>query len=425
MRLKTGLFCFAIFMIKLGLLWAQDIPFTWGHNWGVGARAMAMGGAYTAIADDYSAMYYNPAGLGQLQGVEVFATIAYMDITNRATFKGVQTSESSNYTTLNSLGVTVPVSTYRGSLVFSFGYHNIRQFDNAIFVTKFISTPGDSVTQEYNWLEEGGLNNTSFGGSIEMAPDFFLGATINFWGGRNDYTRRFRELDQPYDIWTFSDTTSTEHILTQFSGVNFTLGTLFQGNDLFRFGGVITTPVTLKGKEDWDYSDVLTWDADSTDAYSENGWSEYRIQSPWVFRAGGVSQFGPLMISGDVEYCVYSQIRYKTDPPGGTMGMSDANLSIKRNLQNRLNYRLGAEFQIPKTSVNIRVGYAIYKSPQKNASSAQNRKIISFGAGFTLSELLVLNMGYANTSWEGAASDVIEREKIEVSKVLATLSYRI
>ncbi|MDD2772834.1 MAG: PorV/PorQ family protein [Elusimicrobiales bacterium] len=35
-------------------------------NLGVGARAMAMGGAYTAIAEDASACYWNPAGLVQI-----------------------------------------------------------------------------------------------------------------------------------------------------------------------------------------------------------------------------------------------------------------------------------------------------------------------------------------------------------------------
>ncbi len=35
---------------------------------GLGARAIAMGGAFTAVADDVSALYYNPAGLAQIRG---------------------------------------------------------------------------------------------------------------------------------------------------------------------------------------------------------------------------------------------------------------------------------------------------------------------------------------------------------------------
>ena len=35
-------------------------------RWGCGARALAMGRAFTAVADDPTAIYWNPAGLGQL-----------------------------------------------------------------------------------------------------------------------------------------------------------------------------------------------------------------------------------------------------------------------------------------------------------------------------------------------------------------------
>ncbi|MDI6782183.1 MAG: PorV/PorQ family protein [bacterium] len=38
----------------------------------VGARAIAMGGAYTGISDDISAVYWNPGGLGRLQRKEIF-----------------------------------------------------------------------------------------------------------------------------------------------------------------------------------------------------------------------------------------------------------------------------------------------------------------------------------------------------------------
>lgn len=42
---------------------------------GVGARALAMGGAFTAIADDATAAYWNPAGLAKIEHIE--ATFMY------------------------------------------------------------------------------------------------------------------------------------------------------------------------------------------------------------------------------------------------------------------------------------------------------------------------------------------------------------
>ena len=40
----------------------------------VGPRAGAMGGAFIGLADDYSAVYWNPAGITQIKGMEVTAT---------------------------------------------------------------------------------------------------------------------------------------------------------------------------------------------------------------------------------------------------------------------------------------------------------------------------------------------------------------
>ncbi len=48
--------------------------FCWGGGFegpGLGIRANSMGGAFIAIADDWTAGYWNPAGLAQLKGTGI------------------------------------------------------------------------------------------------------------------------------------------------------------------------------------------------------------------------------------------------------------------------------------------------------------------------------------------------------------------
>jgi hypothetical protein len=53
---------------------------------GVGARAMGMGGAYTAVADDVNAVYWNPAGLSRLTQPAAGATHADLFANTRYDF---------------------------------------------------------------------------------------------------------------------------------------------------------------------------------------------------------------------------------------------------------------------------------------------------------------------------------------------------
>ncbi len=54
--------------------------------YGLGSRAISMGGAYTAVADDFSAAYYNPAGLPQVEQVDVGVSMNFL----HADFKSIR-----------------------------------------------------------------------------------------------------------------------------------------------------------------------------------------------------------------------------------------------------------------------------------------------------------------------------------------------
>lgn len=75
-RTLIGAMVIGIFVFALSPSSHAAGPGTTGANFlkiGVGARATAMGEAFTAIADDGTALYWNPAGLAQLEDPELSA----------------------------------------------------------------------------------------------------------------------------------------------------------------------------------------------------------------------------------------------------------------------------------------------------------------------------------------------------------------
>ena len=135
---------------------AQEEVFQRGVELGIGSRALGMGGAYIGIADDYSASFWNPAGLTQIRRLEGFGTLSYTQRKNDATLEalGLNTLDEVTTTNVNSIGLAYPVPTYQGSLVFSLGYHRIKPFDSNLLFNWRNTTPDDSVSQSWSELEK-------------------------------------------------------------------------------------------------------------------------------------------------------------------------------------------------------------------------------------------------------------------------------
>lgn len=76
----------SLFTVVVCLLWlivpahgAEKLPFESARPLYVGARALGRGNAFTAVADDATAGFWNPAGLIQGQGVRLFGVNKFHD----------------------------------------------------------------------------------------------------------------------------------------------------------------------------------------------------------------------------------------------------------------------------------------------------------------------------------------------------------
>ena len=81
------------------MLWASDGDGGYGGAFlkiGAGARALGMGSAFTAVADDHSAFVYNPAGVALIGGREVGLSYTFMSYDRRLGFIGFVTELKPN-----------------------------------------------------------------------------------------------------------------------------------------------------------------------------------------------------------------------------------------------------------------------------------------------------------------------------------------
>ena len=436
----------------------EEILFV-GEELGVGARAMSMGGAYVGVADDYSAMYWNPAGLGQIRRMEMNLGFSHNEIKNTTAFLGQEHDDETSFTRLNSLGFVFPVPTYRGSLVFGFGYNKVRDFDNTLRFEGFnpnsaafpdIVIPtyadygystaiSDSLFQNESLLEEGSLNQFSFSGAMEIQKNFYLGATINFIGGTDDYTVKFEEEDiynvynAPFneddgiisdlDYWIYD-----QSISSKFSATNLKFGALYKMGNAIRLGATVITPTKYKVTEIWSEKMEEVYDWGAEEPFEDSGEFEYEYETPYGFDFGASLKLANILISGGMEFKDWSQAKFHTEPPVAGMSVGDVNVRIKKELTSTTKLRVGAELYMPIIKARLRAGYLNDPSPYKFAEFRPEREFFTAGASLMLDKQVMVDVGLIHGNWEVQTSDGISAEPTlenkTFDKIVGTLSIR-
>lgn len=410
---------------------------------GVGARALGMGGAFTSLSDDYSATYWNPAGLYQIKRMELSAGLNYQNLENNTTFFSNLTPFENSTTNLNNLGFVFPFPTIRGSLVFALGYNRTNNFNETVAFEGFNNTTtsmiqallgkGDvsyllyltdttgnvtpingKLLQSGSILASGTASSWTLSGAIEVAKDLSVGVSLNILSGSFERNRDYSEFDRdnvygisvrtdPADSRTadFEEFKLNETLKWDLSGFSAKAGLHYRFMNMFRFGVAIQFPSSYTVKEDYVVGGSARFGTGFTPDLNPPLESniEYEIITPYQFSGGvSISKFG-LTVSGDINLTDYTQMEFKNLGASKTV---QNNKDIKALFKSIMDYSFGAEYQLPffQNRIAVRAGYAIKHSPFKNDPSEFDRKYLTFGIGFITDESFALDLAYINGKWK-------------------------
>jgi len=248
---------------------------------GSGARALGMGGAFIAVADDATAASWNPGGLIQLELPEISAVGHVFHRVEGIEFAVDPTADgdmSVSKDGLNYLSAAYPFTLWDRNMIVSANYQYLYDFTRKW--TFDIQTPGvDGVAQSVDYASEGSLSALGLAYAIQITPDLSFGFTVNFW---EDGVYDNEWEDRRYQRGTGADNGEPFRFeaLTKdhysFSGINANFGILWNVYGRWTLGAVLKTPfeADLAHRHSFrtvvQYPDLPGFGSDSENAFTED-----------------------------------------------------------------------------------------------------------------------------------------------------------
>jgi long-chain fatty acid transport protein len=366
----------------------------------LGSRALSMGGAFVGLADDYSAIFWNPAGMSQFSmrylgfyGTDVIPSGSYLlqVPTQSGLLNVVDAKTQSKHYLSGLLAYYQPVTE---NIVAGVGIYIPSGLGASWDGQDFIHLSNDTT---YQWTSKIGAVTFSPGVSYRINDMVSVGAALNINYGMFSLNRwaGLAEIpDPPYEF----DLGQYEMNLKGW-GFGATLGVLVKVNDMLSFGATLRTPNRVRLSGDASLSNIeLLGYTPSTEAKTESPHLTFPL---WV--AGGVAfrPFSGLTVTGDLQWTQWSaldQVELKfVDPFWSLFMLSSGENIMHLEWKDTLQVRLGAEYML-REDLALRAGY--YYDPTPAPDQTMNFVLPSLtfnaftlGVGYDL-DGLVIDLGF-------------------------------
>ncbi|MBD3336385.1 MAG: hypothetical protein GF355_12800 [Candidatus Eisenbacteria bacterium] len=369
-----------------------EIPFT--NDLGVGARAMGMAGAYAAVAEDATALYYNPAALARVERIELSAAFTHHRVTKSNLFINRRSEETVSPTRITQLGFVYPFPTYRGSFVIGFGFHRIMHVDRDY--VRRASHPSIGGRVEEYIFDEGSLGMWTAGLAWDATPRVSLGVGASLIAGSTyrDYLYRF-------DGATLNDYIEDSDV----TGITGSVGAQVLMGRNGRFALKVDLPKDLDIEANGVFMDE---EGDELEFFDEQD-----MTLPFSATVGYAHRLGDLIVAADLKFTDWKQLDYfgpnRTPPPDRDYAYREV-----------LTARFGAEYAFRFHPVRLRAGIARDPAPYRLilteaaddgfevAEFSPERYEVAVGLGALLEESFTMDVAYTTSWYDREGTGLIE-----------------
>jgi hypothetical protein len=422
---------------------------------GFGARSLALGGAYTALGNDPSGMYWNPAGLAGMSNGALYFESNSLFYNNETTYvKERKNNPLHKSIGVNGTGIIYPVPTVRGSLVIGIGYNRIVNYDGLMSFSGFSLRDNDlgfpievdgieknyffskNVQRSEKIISSGGLEQLTFSFGIAISQVSSFGLSISRINGREDYEFSFsqQDLQNTYKEFPtdFNQYDLIQSLITKTKGWNIRAGLKTSANEWFQLGMAFSFPYKLEVKENHGTTEVLYFDnGDRSDA-SEVGRYDYKVIMPMIMDFGIAITAENLALSTSLRYKNWGATKFNIEnieiESDEYLLFKEENKNINYLYREVVQFRGGVEYlwEFSDTfGMTLRTGGGLLPSPKGNSKADQS--FISFGLGIPIPQSMMLDLAYIIKNYEKKSSDSFTPsgtvEKISTGRLLLNLSY--
>jgi hypothetical protein len=313
----------------------------------------------------------------------------------------------------------IPVSVYRGSLVFAGGFGRQKDFDNGLEISGYDSAVG---FEKQGFSEDlGALGAWVLSSAVDLAPNVSAGVSVFRWRGSNQFNQELTLGDvkdvHPDTVQLFQRFAADDRYVAW--GIEG--GLLYWHPSGFRMGLTVraSTPIQVSSDLEDEFEDVFDIGRDiyPTERYADF----YEVTYPMTFALGLGFTRGPWTLAGDVLYGDWSALTYERLPQQGVPAVGD----FRRQYRDALRLHLGAEAIYRQ--VAFRTGY--YRDPIRYIGGGSvpdirvesDRDAWTLGLGTRLENTVGLDVAAVFGGYR--ASEGNRRDRVRTVRIFASATF--